>query len=177
MEILQKHISDENIIWLLEKVIFSFNSGKEKVGLPLGNLTSQLLVNIYMNEFDHFLKRKLKVKYYIRYADDFVILLDDKVCLEELILKIDKFLKQKLKLNLHPNKVSIKTFSSGIDFLGFVHFPYHRILRTTTKRRMIKNISKKEVKSETIQSYLGLLSHGNCYHLKQKMLDKNSLLM
>lgn len=171
-DILEKHILDHDVLWLLWQVVDSFENG-----LPLGNLTSQLLVNIYMNEFDHFMKRHLKVKYYIRYADDFVILSNSKVCLEELILKIDRFLKQKLKLNLHPNKVFIKTFASGVDFLGFVHFPHHRVLRTMTRRRMIKNISKNEVKPETLQSYSGLLRHGNSYHLAQKMLDKKTYLM
>ena len=143
------------------------------VGLPLGNLTSQLLVNIYMNEFDHFMKRELKVKYYIRYADDFVILSDDRHCLEKLIPKMNNFLKQKLKLDLHPNKIFIKAFSSGVDFLGFVHFPYHRVLRTTTKTRIFKKIEKLkclgDLKPETTPSYLGLLKHGNCYKIFLKL--------
>jgi len=150
--VLAKHISDEDVLCLLEKVVESFNTKNCSnsllncsVGLPLGNLTSQLLVNIYMNEFDHFMKRELRAKYYIRYADDFVILADNKVCLEEFIPKMNNFLKQKLKLNLHPNKVFIKTFSSGVDFLGWVHFPHHRVLRTTTKRRMLKKLEKLKI--------------------------------
>ena len=75
--ILIRYIPDRDIVWLLERIINSFET-KQGVGLPLGNLTSQLLVNVYMNEFDQFMKHKLKVKYYIRYADDFVILSRDK---------------------------------------------------------------------------------------------------
>ena len=77
-------------------------------GLPLGNLTSQLLVNIYMNEFDQFVKRELKVKYYIRYADDFVILQNDKIYLQNLLPKISRFLKEKLKLQLQQNNINLK---------------------------------------------------------------------
>jgi len=135
-------------------------------GLPLGNLTSQLLVNIYMNEFDQFMKRELKVKYYIRYADDFVILHKDKKYLEELLLKISGFLEKELKLQLHPDKVSIETIASGIDFLGWVNFPKHRVLRTSTKRRMLKNL-KESSKLESKHSYLGMLSHGNAYKLSE----------
>lgn len=135
-------------------------------GLPLGNLTSQLLVNIYMNECDQYMKHKLKVKYYIRYADDFVLLSEDKKYLENVLPSISEFLKGTLKLNLHPDKVFIKTLASGVDFLGWVHFPKHRVLRTATKRRMLKNV-KKNAKLESISSYLGMLSHGNAYKLKK----------
>ncbi|HCY18108.1 TPA: hypothetical protein DHT42_02855 [Candidatus Nomurabacteria bacterium] len=134
--------------------------------MPLGNLTSQLLVNVYMNEFDQFVKHKLRVKYYIRYADDFVVLSDSKNYLENLLPKINDFLNESLKLSLHPDKVFIKTIASGVDFLGWVHFPKHRVLRTTTKRRMLKKL-KDNPKNETLQSYLGLLKHGNAYKLSK----------
>ena len=128
------------------------------------------MVNIYMNEFDQFVKRELKVKYYIRYADDFVILQNDKIVLEDILIKIQKFLAEKLKLNLHPDKVFIKTISSGVDFLGWVHFPEHRVLRTATKRKMLRNL-KNNPKPETIQSYLGMLSHGNAHKLENLYLQ------
>ena len=168
VEILKKHISDENIVWLLTEIIGSFHSTKEGVGLPLGNLTSQLLVNVYMNQFDQFVKHKIKAKYYIRYADDFVILLNDKKWLEEILPYINNFLLTSLQLQLHPNKISITTLASGVDFLGWVHFPTHRVLRTTTKRRMFKNIENNPSK-ETIQSYLGMLGHGNTRKLKERV--------
>lgn len=166
IEILGKHIKDEDIIWLLRRVIESFNSGIEAKGLPLGNLTSQLLVNIYMNKFDYYMKQGLKVKYYIRYADDFVIFHQDKDYLVANVRYIVRYLNNVLKLELHPNKVSIKTLSSGIDFLGWVHFLDHRVLRTSTKRRMMKNVKNEQVKPETIQSYLGLLRYGNTKKLR-----------
>lgn len=169
LEIVSSYIPDKDIVDLLSKIIVSFHSTKEGVGLPLGNLTSQLLVNIYMNEFDQWVKHRLKVKYYIRYADDFVFLSKDKTELEEYLPKIKSFLKEKLNLELHPDKVFIQTISAGVDFLGWVHFPHHRVLRTTTKRRMFKNIRVKQGKRETLQSYLGLLKHGNTRKLQDEI--------
>jgi len=163
--ILKKYIPDENIFWLLEEIIESFSPG-----LPLGNLTSQIFVNIYMNEFDQFAKHKLKVKYYIRYADDFVIFSKDRHWLVNLIPKIRAFLAYKLRLGLHPDKLFIKTLASGVDFLGCVNFPDHRVLRTATKRRMIKRM-KGIQKSGTKQSYLGLLRHGNTFKIKKEIIQ------
>ena len=155
----------------MAQVIDSFYA-KDKIGigLPLGNLTSQLLVNIYMNEFDHFLKRELKVKCYLRYADDFVILHENKVYLESILLKISEFLETKLKLSLHPDKVFIKTFASGVDFLGWVHFANHRILRTSTKRRISKKF-KASLSLQSTVSYFGLLSHGDAYKFTRELYE------
>jgi len=146
-EILSKCLFDTDILWLLSQIIDSFHidtyirdSVNMPKGLPLGNLTSQLLVNIYMNEFDQFVKRKLKVKYYIRYADDFVVLQNDKIDLEIILAKMTEFLENKLKLQMHPDKVYIKTIASGVDFLGWINFSKHRVLRTSTKKKMLKNI-------------------------------------
>lgn len=162
--VLSSYILDTDVLWLLERVIDSFQStGKEK-GLPLGNLTSQLLVNVYMNEFDQFVKHRLKAKHYIRYADDFVIFSSDRLWLEQRIAQIRSFLADRLKLTLHPKKVSIATFASGIDFLGWVHFPDHRLLRTSTKKRMCKAL-RADPSEETLASYRGLLSHGNTHTL------------
>ena len=177
--ILSKCLFDTDTLWLLSQIIDSFETkpnitqfrDRDEVlcpkGLPLGNLTSQLLVNVYMNEFDQFMKRKLKVKYYIRYADDFVILSENKEELCKIWRYIPIFLEEKLKLELHPDKVFIKTLASGVDFLGWVHFPYHRVLRTSTKRRMLKSMEN-DPKPETVQSYLGLLKHGNTYKLAKR---------
>lgn len=168
-KILAKHISNKQVLWLCGEIIDSFDiEGKTGVGLPLGNLTSQLFVNVYMNPFDHFMKRELKATRYIRYADDFVILHEDRKYLESLIPKIGAFLGQELKLSLHPKKVSIQTFASGVDFLGWVHFAHHRVLRNTTKWRMLRRLET-ELKPGTLNSYLGLLSHGNNYGLSQKI--------
>lgn len=136
--------------------------------MPIGNLTSQLLVNIYMNELDHFLKRELKVKYCVRYADDFVILYESRKYLEQLIPQISKFLMARLKLSLHPDKVFIKTIVSGVDFLGWVHFQHHRVLRTATKQRIFKRLEQNQL-DEIVASYLGLLSHGSTHKLAERI--------
>lgn len=169
IDILKSYIPDTDIIWLLENIIRSF-SVTEGTGLPLGNLTSQLFVNIYMNQFDQFMKHRLKAKYYIRYSDDFVILSEDKAELEDMLLNIKDFLLKTLKLELHPNKVSIETVASGVDFLGWVHFPDHRVLRTATRNRMLRNPKLKNKNKATINSYLGLLQHGNTEKLKKGVL-------
>ncbi len=127
-----------------------------------------------MNTFDHFVKRELKANYYIRYADDFVVLSQDKEWLEETLVKMQAFLLEELKLQLHPDKVFIKSFGSGVDFLGWVHYPDHRIVRTVSKRRMFRRIKERDGKIETVQSYLGLLKHGNTAKLTGKItFDEN----
>ncbi|MDP3710735.1 MAG: reverse transcriptase/maturase family protein [bacterium] len=162
-KILAQSIPERDTLWLLDQVIDSFNAG-----LPLGNLTSQLLINVYMNESDNFLKRELKIQYYVRYADDFVILHHNRAYLESILPKISEFLGRILRLSLHPDKVFIQTLASGVDFLGWIHFPHHRVLRTSTKHRMFKKLSKKVSKS-SISSYRGLLSHGNTHKLLQNI--------
>ena len=173
LKIIADYISDKDIRWLIYQVVSSFYSSEKGIGLPLGNLTSQLFVNIYMNVFDQFMKHKLKAKYYLRYADDFVILSQDKEWLLAIIPEIRDFLEEKLHLKLHPNKLSLQTIVSGLDFLGWVHFPDHRVLRTTAKRRMFRVIKEKDEKLETVQSYLGLISHGNANKLKKKIEEGN----
>ncbi|MGA2667072.1 MAG: RNA-directed DNA polymerase [Patescibacteria group bacterium] len=149
-------------------------------GIPIGNLTSQLFANIYLNEFDYFIKHSLKVKYYVRYTDDFVIVSDNERCLLNLIPKIKAFLTTKLKLEIHPNKILIRKFRQGIDFLGFVVFPKHRLLRTKTKRRIFQKLKlgvkeyktgliSEETIKQSLNSYLGVLSHANTYELHQEL--------
>lgn len=169
LKILKRRIPDTDVLHLIGRVTESFSSTAPGKGLPLGNLTSQLLVNVYMNEFDQFVKHKLKAKYYIRYADDFVVLSRDREWLESLLPRIKDFLRDQLKLTLHPDKVSISTVASGVDFLGWVHFPDHRVLRTTTKQRMFRRTAGLEEESAIAQSYLGLLSHGNAKKLGQEV--------
>ena len=173
--VINTYIPDERIHALIANIVGSFNSGMKGRGLPLGNLTSQLLVNIYLNEFDQFAKHTLKAKHYIRYADDFVVLSVDRAWLASLLPRIRDFLRRNLKLELHPDKVSITTLASGVDFLGWVHFFDHRVLRTSTKRRMFRRIEETNAKEETALSYLGLLSHGNTRKLRMQI--ESSILL
>ncbi len=167
IEIIKKYINDEDTIWLLTEIISSFYSAQVDRGLPLGNLTSQLLVNIYMNEFDQFMKHRLKIKYYIRYADDFIILSPDRDYLESIIQEIQNFLDNKLHLHLHPNKISIRTISSGVDYLGWILFPDHRVIRATTRKRILKRLNMIDRNEQSTQSYLGHLRHGNSYKIRK----------
>ncbi len=164
LDILGAKIPDAGIAGLLREIVGSFDSGKIGMGLPLGNLTSQLFANVYLNELDQFLKHRLKAHHYIRYADDFAVLSEDRPHLDAARLAITDFLHRYLKLELHPDKVSIKTIASGVDFLGWVHFPDHRVIRTTTKRKMLRRLDEHPT-SETVVSYSGMLRHGNAHRI------------
>lgn len=184
-ETLKRKIKDEDFLDLLWKIIDGFCSDRtidlsNKKGIPIGNLTSQFFSNIYMNEFDQFVKHQLKVKHYLRYADDFVILSQSKSYLHCLIPLIDQFLREKLDLELHPDKIIFRKFRSGIDFLGYIIFPHHIMPRTKTKKRLLRKIKAKinEFKfgqisekkmNETIQSYLGYLGHANTYQFRKEL--------
>lgn len=174
LDILKQQILDKEIIDLLQNVIESFSIYSSGKGLPLGNLTSQLFCNLYMNEFDQFVKHKLRAKNYIRYADDFVFLSEDKAWLEQLVPEVRGFLSEKLKLSLHPNKIYIKSFASGVDFLGWIHFPKYRQLRSSTKRRMFKQVASSS-KDSTLQSYLGMLAQGDAFNLSQEIKNLHGL--
>lgn len=172
-DLIKRNLKDKQVLWLISEIISSFHSEiqreRERVkrGVPIGNLTSQLFANIYLNELDQFVKHRLKVKFYLRYCDDFVILENDLVELEKLIPEIKYFLYSKLKLELHPNKIIIRKLNQGIDFLGYVVLPHYRVLRTKTKRRMLKKANE-----GNMQSYLGLIKHCSSYGLRQKLLSK-----
>jgi retron-type reverse transcriptase len=179
LSFLRRKIKDPDTMWLIENVVESYTSEKSDLfhrrGVPIGNLTSQLFANVYMNEFDQFMKNKLRIKHYSRYTDDFVVVSSDKLYLENLIKKISNFLDGNLGLNLHPHKVEILSYSEGIDFLGYVVFPHHTIIRKRTKTRIIWKfrdriklyrtgiIEKKSVEA-SLNSYLGVLSHANAYN-------------
>lgn len=172
--ILSTYVPEKDVLWLLKEIIGSFYSTTPGKGLPLGNLTSQLLVNIYMHEFDYYVKHHLKARHYIRYADDFVLLSHDKAWLEAQIPLIQGFLREVLVLSLHPDKVYIRSLASGVDFLGWVNFPDHRVLRSATSRRMKKRIIE-HPEAETVQSYLGLMKHGNTERLTKTVLNEYGL--
>ncbi len=109
-------------------------------GMPLGNLTSQFFANVYLNELDYFVKHILKARYYIRYVDDFVVLHSSIEQLEIWKQEINNFLKDKLKLELHPQKSKIISLSKGIDFIGFRNFYYFKLLRKRNIRNMLGKI-------------------------------------
>ena len=139
IKILRRKIDDAKTIQLINKVLKNFDSKVFGKGMPLGNLTSQFFANVYLNDLDYFVKHELKVKYYIRYVDDFVILHSSKKRLEYLKTKIEEFLKVYLELDLHLDKTQILPLRNGITFLGYRIF-YHY---TLMNKKNIKGIMKK----------------------------------
>lgn len=166
-----------------------FCSGKDK-GMPIGNLTSQLFGNVYLNDFDHFVKNKLKCKYYGRYVDDFVIVHQNKEYLKSIIPTIRNFLKEEVFLELHPNKVYLQHFSKGVSFLGTVIKPYRIYIRDKTKGSFYRKIQywnnffeKEEFKLNrqvfpnllsSLNSYLGLIKQYDTYKLRKNIVKNLS---
>lgn len=182
--LIKRKIKDGDTLWLLEEIIDSFHSelGQSK-GAPIGNLTSQLFANIYLNELDQFIKHQLRISYYLRYTDDFIILNENMDFLTNLIPIIKTFLENNLRLTLHPQKISIRKYHQGINFLGYILFSHHCLPRTKTCRRLFAKIKNKvgqfhqeEITLETLdnslQSYLGFLTHANSYKLTQKLKNQ-----
>ncbi len=136
-----------------------------------------------MNEFDQFVKHALRIKYYARYTDDFVIVAGSRAYLESVLPLIQKFLFDRLKLSLHPNKVSIQPYGQGIDFLGYVVLPHHIVPRTKTKKRMVRKLRgritlhgkgaiNESALAASLQSYLGVLSHANAHKLGEALKNQ-----
>lgn len=170
LDLLSRRVSDRKLLALLSEVIGSF-SAKTGKGIPLGNLTSQLFANVYLNEFDQFVKHRLRATWYLRYADDFVIMSPDKEWLQCTLFPIRLFLSETLILELHPKKVSFKTLASGVDWLGWIHFPDHRILRRALVKRMRSRVFRGTVSKLVFSSYEGLCSHGNTKKCAARLQD------
>lgn len=156
-------------------------------GLPIGNLTSQVFANFYMNSFDHFVKSTLNIRYYGRYVDDFVIIHTDKNYLVQIQKEILNFLQIKLQLTLHPKKVHLQHFNKGVQFLGTYIKPYRIYIAKRTKGNFynaIKNQndvvrlnkpSKNEINYflSVMNSYLGIMKHYDTFKLRKRMVFKN----
>lgn len=147
LSILHKTIKDEQLMNLLTEVVESFTGEQstlfERRGVPIGNLTSQLFANVYMDKFDQYVKHVLKVKHYARYTDDFVIVSESREYLLSLLPQLSDFLNKELKLNMHPNKVEIRKYSEGIDFLGYVIFPHYTKVRKRTVKEYLEDLTRR----------------------------------
>jgi len=184
MNIIKKKIKDKNILWLIKLILANpiereREREREGNGMPLGNLTSQFFANVYLNELDQYSKHKLKVKYYIRYVDDFVILHNDKAILEFYKREIDNFLKDNLKIELHKDKSKIVSLDKGVTFLGFRIFYYHKLLKKSNIRkiknnlRMFKeNFDKSKIDYDKIydsfEGWIEYVKHANTYKFRKK---------
>ncbi len=156
-------------------------------GLPIGNLTSQIFANFYMNTFDHLMKKELGINYYGRYVDDFIIIHADKEYLKSLLPIITNFLQSKLQLTLHPKKIYLQHYTKGVTFLGTVIKPNRIHIANRTKGNFYMAIQKqneiiRQHKPDkatqaiflcSMNSYLGIMKHYNTYNLRKKMLFKN----
>lgn len=163
LALIEKQVSDETTLELLRAVIMSHGAEIGK-GIPLGNVTSQLFANIYLHELDWFVKHHLGIRWYLRYCDDFILIAPDKAYLATLIEPIAYFLALQLRLELHPNKVTIRPWPQGIDFLGFVSTPHATLIRTKTKRRMLAKVGERN-----LSSYLGICSHACAYRTSETL--------
>lgn len=157
-------------------------------GLPIGNLTSQVFANVYLNDFDHFIKNELKIKYYGRYVDDFVLIFSDKNYLIDCVSAIEDYLQTKLYLTLHPKKRYLQHYTKGVAFIGTFIKPNRIYIGKRIKHNAISKISilfhpsklekaimnvdyQKRITS-VVNSYLGMMVHYNTFNLRKKMCKK-----
>lgn len=184
--ILPKKIKCKRTLELLFKIIDSADT-IDLLGLPLGNTISQLCANIYMNELDQFCKRKLSLKYYTRYMDDFVIFTKDKKEAKQIVKLINEFIEDKLKLKLNSNKTKIFPIEQGVNAIGYKIYSTHRLLRNDSKKKIKRKIKAmphliKEGKltiskaEQMLNSWLGHANHGNSYNFIKKLIMKHNFL-
>jgi len=180
LSILQRRINDEEVIWLVKTILQNHKSGTPGKGMPLGNLTSQFLANVYLAELDNFVKHELRVKYYLRYVDDFILLSRNRLELAGFKSRIETFLLEKLKLRLHPAKSRIIPLSAGVTMLGFRVFLHYKLLKKSNQNRIWKRLEKfrrqlenDEITEEKIQLSLagwnGYAKMGNTFRLREKV--------
>lgn len=196
LSILGRKFDDPDLVWLFEKFVRSehtdfgvplgdhgFEQERIKgIGMPIGNLSSQLFANLYLNELDQFAKHQLGLKHYIRYMDDIIALHPDKGRLHQARREIEIFLEEKLRLTLN-NKTAIRPVHTGVEFCGFRIWATHRKVRKGTVKKIKGGLkflqrayargdwSLEEVNS-TIQSYIGYLKHANTYNLRNRMFER-----
>lgn len=196
LNILRRKIDDEDLVGLLGRIINSEHTAfglpaftdpadcppEERLtdkGMPIGNLTSQMFANIYLDQLDQYAKQDLRLHYYIRYMDDIIILHDDKKRLHEIKDEIEAFLWEELRLNLNK-KTAIRPVSHGIEFVGFRIFATHRKLKNSSARKMKSRLKyvraafeRGEIDAETLQatmaSYTGMLKHFNSHGLRSSL--------
>lgn len=199
-EQLSRHITDPWWVWLYKTILHHdptqnvfvrssqalmkrvpahkslFNSNGK--GLPIGNLSSQLFGNVYLNDLDQYAKHELKIKHYVRYVDDILVVGKCSKELAKLVKPIDSFLGDKLRLRLHPNKISINKIEHGFDALGYVVRPYTKYIRRSTLKRGIHTLKDMcEAKAHpheimaTANSYFALLRRANSWRERERLAD------
>ena len=176
--IIKRKIGCEGTLWLLSLIL---DSSPEEIGIPLGNLTSQLFANIYLNELDQHVKHCLKKRFYIRYMDDFLILSNNKAELAETKLQIEIFLQERLGLLLNHKTQIFPVGPRAVDFLGYRIYSQYRLLRNDSKKRFKKKVKLFQTLyrqgdmdwsaiRSSIHSWIGHCSHANTYSLRRHAL-------
>ena len=191
-----KKIGDTRCLWLIKEII---KSSYENIiyqdlltvryaGIPIGNLTSQLFANIYLNELDKFVKHKLCKRYYVRYMDDFLILGDDKKSLHLVMEQIRVFLWDILRLTMHPKKATVFPAEQSINFLGYRVFRRHRLLRKSTVKRFVRRTKRneqllekgqidEECRDAALRSWIAYAEHGNSWRLREKLEQELGVIL
>ena len=196
MDILRRKIEDQDLLEILDRIINCEHTAfglpaftdpedcprAERLldkGMPIGNLTSQMFANIYLNQLDQYAKQELRLHFYIRYMDDIIILHHDKRYLREIKDAIEAFIWENLRLNLNK-KTAIRPISQGVEFVGFRIFATHRKLKKASAKKMKARLKyvraafeRGEIEADTLQateaSYLGVLKHFNSYGLRKAL--------
>jgi hypothetical protein len=196
-ELIAHTIKDPNVLWLVRRIIDSsnpqepahayfpgddlFTPFERRKGIPIGNLTSQFFANIYINGFDHFVKRTLGCHYYLRYVDDFVTLSNEKRFLHKVKDQMAAYLAS-LRLKLHETKCQVFPVTQGVPFLGYRIFPTHRLLKRENVQRFRKRVKVLQSQfsqdmitvgkvSLSVQSWIAHASHADTYGLRRKVLS------
>jgi len=166
LNLIREKVVCEKTLTVIDKIISSYISSGSNKGVPLGNITSQIFANIYLNTLDNYIKKELRCRFYIRYNDDIAIIPESSEQLNQIRDKIIHFVKEKLCLEIPIEKTSIRKIDWGVDFLGFTLLPKAILLRNKTKNKIYANICEKN-----IHSYFAILRHCNSHNLKAKILS------
>ncbi|MEO0348846.1 MAG: RNA-directed DNA polymerase [Cyanobacteria bacterium P01_A01_bin.15] len=200
--IIQQRIKCPDTLWLVETIIDASNEQipvieyfpgdtlltpvKRRRGLPIGNLTSQFFANLYLSPFDHFVKRQLKLKHYLRYVDDFAAFSDDRQKLADARLAMEDYLAT-LRLKMHPIKSQLSETRYGANFVGFRILPDRIRVRNDNVRRARRRLRylqhqyaigniELEPLVQRLQSWEAHLKHGNTYRLRQKVFERHTFI-
>ncbi len=157
-ELLRRKFKDAGLLWLLDEIIDS------AAGLPIGNYLSQYFANFYLTYFDHWIKENLRVQYYFRYADDIIILADNKPYLHQLLAEMREYFHHNLKLTIKGNYQVFPVAARGIDFVGYVSFHTHTLLRKGIKKNFARMMANNR-NAASIASYKGWTKHCNSKNL------------
>lgn len=183
LDLLWYRIADRDLRGILEQVVHSYHTpGCRGIGIPLGNLTSQLFANIYLHELDMFVKHRLRVRHYIRYMDDIVLLSDSKPQLWEWRDAIGAFLEDRLRVRLHPKKQIVAPIRTGTDYLGYWIFQDRRWVRARNVHRFYGRLKRMEAGAyprdpmSSIMSWMGYAIHADAYGLNKSIERRHPFL-